>query len=256
MTPLAAEGLSFEVRGAKLLSDVQLIAESGQLIAIIGPNGAGKSTLLRLLAGDLQPTSGAIRIFDQLLSSLAPDELARMRAVLPQHVDRDIPFAAGDVVALGRHPHRNDPGSGAERDEELIAAAMAATSTSHLAKRIVATLSGGEQARVSLARVLAQDTPLILLDEPTASLDVAHEVRTMELLVDATVSGSTVITALHDLNAAAAHADWLVLMDAGEVRADGPPEAVLDADLLTAVYGHRMRVMPHPFRECLLVLAD
>ncbi len=255
MTPLAAEGLSFEVRGAKLLSDVQLIAESGQLIAIIGPNGAGKSTLLRLLAGDLRPTSGAIRIFDQSLLSLTPDELARMRAVLPQHVDRDIPFTAHAVVGLGRHPHRNAPESGAQRDQELIDAAMAATSTSHLADRIVATLSGGEQARVSLARVLAQDTPLILLDEPTASLDVAHEVRTMELLVNAAASGRTVIMALHDLNAAAAHADRLVLMDAGGVRADGAPEAVLDADLLTQVYGQSMRVMPHPFRDCLLVLA-
>lgn len=256
MTAVAAGGVTFEVGGVRLVSEVTIQADPGELVAVIGPNGAGKSTLLRLLAGDLRPTAGAVTVFDRDPAATAPDELALLRAVLPQHVDRAIPFVAGDVVALGRHPHRNDADAGAERDAEAVRTAMERTEVSHLADRVVATLSGGEQARVALARVLAQEAPLILLDEPTASLDVAHEARTMSLLSAEAAAGRAVVTVLHDLNAAAAHADRLVLMDAGAVRAEGSATDVLRPDVLSSVYGHAMRVLEHPFRDRLLILPE
>jgi len=157
-------------------------------------------------------------------------------------------------VAMGRHPHRHDPDNSAAADEAAIARAMERTATVAYANRVYSTLSGGEQARVALARILAQDAPAILLDEPTSALDVAHEESVMRELAARAGSGIAVLAVLHDLNAAAMYASRIVAMASGKVVAVGTPAEVLTDDLLAAIYGHPMRVVPHPFRDCPLVL--
>lgn len=251
---IAAAGLTYRVKDAVLVTDVDFRAEWGELVAIIGPNGAGKSTLLSLLAGDLRPSSGTASIDGLSLGHAATAELATVRAVLSQRTPIDVPFTAAEVVAIGRFPHRRDAANTNERDAEIVAAAMARTDTKRFAGRIFSTLSGGERTRVSLARVLAQDTPVIYLDEPTTALDVAHQERMMRQVAALASEGRCVVTVLHDLNAAAVYADRIVLMSGGRVVAEGSPRDVLRADTLTETYGHQMMVIDHPLHDCPLVL--
>lgn len=251
---IEARGVSYRVGDAVLVDGVDLVVAPGELVAVVGPNGAGKSTLLRLLGGDLRPTAGSILLGGEDTSDLAEIELAERRALLDQGSPTDIPFTAAEVVALGRHAHRRDPDNSAERDAAVVADALARTDVTHLARRVYATLSGGERTRVSLSRILAQDTPVVLLDEPTTALDVAHEVRVMAELAALTVSGRTVVAVLHDLNAAASTADRVVVMSQARIVADGPPGEVLTAGLLEEVYRHPMVVIDHPLGDGVLIL--
>ncbi len=168
----------------------------------------------------------------------------------------DVPFTSREVVAMGRHPHRRDPSNSSGADAAAIAEAMASTDTSHLAERVFATLSGGEQARVSLARIFAQATPVLILDEPTSGLDVAHEERVMGELTRRARRGAAILAVLHDLNVAARYATRIVAMMEGTITADGPPRTVLTEPLLTRLYGYPMHVVDHPFRDCPLVLTS
>jgi iron complex transport system ATP-binding protein len=256
VTPvLQAQGLGFSVGLAHLVAEVDVEFSAGELVAIIGPNGAGKSTLLALLAGDLPASAGTVAVKHLPIGDIPPPDLSLLRALLGQGIPADIPFTAAAVVAFGRYPHRRDPANSSTRDRKIIAEAMQRTDTAHLADRTFATLSGGERTRVSLARVFAQDTPIVLLDEPTTALDPAHEEHVMsEARRLARQDGKTVITVLHDLNAAAAYADRIVLMADATVRSAGRPEEVLQEGLLTEVYGHPMKVVDHPYRGCPLVL--
>ncbi len=249
-----AEGVTCRAGPAVLVGGADLAVGRGELVAVIGPNGAGKTTLVRALAGDLAPSDGEVRISGRPVGDYAAGELALMRSVLSQHQQPDIPFTARAVVAMGRFPHRRDPSNSAAADADAVARALERTAVAHLADRTFATLSGGEQTRVALARVLAQDAAILLLDEPTTALDVRHEELVMRLAASLAAAGRAVIAVLHDLNSAAAYADRIVLMDAGRVRADGTPAAVLDEDLLSEVYRQPLRVVEHPFRNCPLVL--
>ena len=251
---IEATGLNYLADSTPLVTDVDLTIEPGTLVAVVGPNGAGKTTLLRLFAGDLEPTSGSVALGGRPLGSYHPSEVALARAFLRHAPTLDIPFTARGVVALGRHPHRRDPANSTERDREAVTEAMAFTETDPFAERPFPTLSRGEQMRVSLARILAQDTPVMLLDEPTASLDISHQERMLKRLAERARPGRAIVAVLHDLNAAAAYADRIVIMSHGVVIEDGPPPAVLNDDLLSDVYGHSMRVTQHPFRDSLLVL--
>lgn len=250
---IAANAAAYRVQGATLVSDVDLEMAPGELIAVIGPNGAGKSTLLNLLSGDLHPTEGKVLINGIDTSRVLPGDIALERSILTQREPIDIPYTASQVVAMGRFPHRRDETNTREQDAAAIADAMAQTDTTRFANRTYTTLSKGEQTRVSLARVIAQTTPIMLLDEPTTALDVAHQERIMSR-VAALAGQKTVVAVLHDLNAAAVHANRMVVMSKGSVVADGAPQDVLQADLLTAVYDHPMVVVDHPFRNCPLVL--
>lgn len=249
-----AEGLGYRIGSATLVSGVDLAVHPGELLGIIGPNGAGKSTLLRLLGGDLSPTDGRVFYAEAPTDHLAPNELALRRSVLMQQTNPDIPFTARAVVAMGRFPHRRDPENSDAEDARVVADALQRTDTAHLAERIFATLSGGERTRVSLARVLAQQAPLVLLDEPTTALDVAYQERIMAELRRLAGVGQGVVAVLHDLNTAAHYADRLLLLAQGQIRAEGTPRQVLSEALLSEVYRQSMAVVPHPFRECPLVL--
>jgi iron complex transport system ATP-binding protein len=249
-----ASGLRYAVGESVLINGVDLSGAPGEVIAILGPNGAGKTTLLRLLAGDLVPDSGSVRVADLDTANASPIELARVRAVMRQGGNREIPFTALAVVEMGRYPHRSDPDSSLKRDRAAIRSAMDETDTSHLADRVFATLSGGEQTRVVMARIIAQQAPLVLLDEPTTALDVAHQERILRGLRNLATDGRCVVAVFHDLNAAAYFADRIVLIADGAVRVEGTPVEVLQPDLLRSVYRQPMIVQTHPTRGCPLVL--
>jgi iron complex transport system ATP-binding protein len=245
-------GVSVAVGGRRILEGVHLAVRPGELVALIGPNGAGKSTALGVLAGDVAPDEGSALIDGREAHRLRPAELGRLRAVLLQQKGVSFSYPVRDVVAMGRMPWARTPLSA--DDDAIVADAMAATGTSQLADRDVTTLSGGELARVSLARVLAQRCPIVLLDEPTDALDLGHQEQVLALATGLARAGSAVLAVLHDLDLAAAYADRVVLLSAGRVVADGAPEEVLTASRITATYGHPVEVLPHPTTGAPLVL--
>lgn len=255
-TALIARGLTYDVDGARLVEEVNIEAHRGELVAVLGPNGAGKSTVIGLLAGDLRPTHGSVHYSDADVARLSVGERALHRGVFSQRSPFDVPLTALNVVALGRYPHRHDASITPEQDAAFIGAAMEATDTAHLAHRSYSSLSGGERTRVAIARVLAQDTPIALLDEPTTALDVYHEVQILRILRDAADAGKAIIAVHHDLNSAMTYADRVVVMASGKVVADGIPEEVLTADLLASVYGVPMAVLDHPLTEGKIVLVS
>ncbi|MGW4423511.1 heme ABC transporter ATP-binding protein [Streptosporangium sp. NPDC004631] len=233
MGVIDVSSVSLSAGSVRLLADVSLRVAPGELVAIVGPNGAGKSSLLSVLAGDAAPSSGSVTLAGHPLGSLRPTGLARLRAVLPQRVTVAFPFTVAEVVAMGlygsRLPHH--------RERELLDGAMAVTDVAHLADRAYPTLSGGEQARVSLARVLVQRAPVLLLDEPTAALDIRHQEQVMRVARDRAEAGDAVVVVLHDLNLAAAYAGRVVVMRSGAVVAHGSPAEVFTPGVLSEVYG-------------------
>ncbi|HEY7707775.1 MAG TPA: heme ABC transporter ATP-binding protein [Gaiellaceae bacterium] len=257
MTPvLEAEGLGYAVDGSTLLQDVDLEVQRGELVAIAGPNGAGKSTLLRLLAGDLAPTAGEARLEGRPCRSYAPRDLARLRAVLPQQTVLQFAFTAEEVVEFGRAPHRGRFSGSIARERSVIRAAMKEADVLTFAARSFPTLSAGEQSRVSLARVLAQETPVLLLDEPTAALDIRHQEHVMGVARRLSREGRTIVAVVHDLNLAARYADSVALLCGGSLVASGSPWDVLTGGTLTDVFDHPVQVVPHPGGDRPLVLAE
>ncbi|MFD2474760.1 heme ABC transporter ATP-binding protein [Amycolatopsis silviterrae] len=243
--PLAAvRQATVRAGGRALLDAVDLEARAGEVLAVVGPNGAGKTTLLSVLAGDLSPDAGAATVAGRPADQWRTVELARRRAVLPQQNPLSFPFTVGEVVAMGRAPWRGTESQ--DRDEEIVAAVLAETDVAELAGRRYPTLSGGEQARVALARVLAQDTELLLLDEPTASLDLRHQEDVLRLVGARAASGAGVVLVLHDLTLAAAFADRIAVLDEGKLAAVGPPDQVCTAELLSEVYRCAVEIVSHP----------
>lgn len=246
--PLTLRGLGYRVGDTELVTGVDLDVAPGEVVAIVGPNGAGKTTLLALMAGDLVPTLGEVVVAGRDAGDDAG--LARHRAVLPQHQLLQFAFRCLEVVMLGRHPHP----TGEAEDIAVVERVMRQTETRALSDRLFPTLSGGEQARVSFARILAQETPIVLLDEPTSSLDLRHQSLVMATLRGIAATGGSVVAVLHDLNLAARHADRVVVMDRGRVRAVGEPGDVLTSTLLSDVYGCRVRVVADPDTGVPLIL--
>ena len=253
---LAARSLSYVVDSAQLLDGVDVEVSRGELVAVIGPNGAGKSTLLSLLSGNIVPSDGTVHYAEALAASLGDAERALSRAVFFENAPIDVPFTARSVVSLGRYPHRHDDSITPSEDVAFVDSAMARTDTSHLASRTFSTLSGGERTRVAIARVLAQNTPIVLLDEPTTALDIYHQERILQILRATADEGRAVVAVLHDLNNAVMYADRIVVMSGGCVVAQGPVDDVLDASLLSEVYGLPMAVVGHPLRMGKIVLVN
>lgn len=246
--------VSYDVNGKTLVSDISFSVGKGEFIGVIGPNGAGKSTLLRLIGGMLRPTSGTAKLMGRDTRGATPIELATLRSMMSGTIGEDVAYTARTVVETGRNPHRRRPGNSKDLDDSAVQKAMTVTQTSDMATRAYRTLSTGEQARVQIARILAQDAPVALLDEPTASLDIANTELTLATLSDGLTSDHTTICVFHDLSAAAFYTDRLALMSQGEVVADGAPSAVLDAELLSHIYRIPMIVVEHPSRRSPLVL--
>ncbi|MFJ9621793.1 heme ABC transporter ATP-binding protein [Streptomyces sp. NPDC101181] len=239
-----AAGLSVRLGGRQVLDSVDLTAHAGEVVALVGPNGAGKSTLLAALAADLPAGSGEVRIDGRPATAWSAPELALRRSVLPQSAALSFPFPVEDVVRMGRAPW-----SGTEREDEddaAVATAMAATEVTRFAGRPFSALSGGEKARVALARVLAQRAPLMLLDEPTAALDLRHQELVLRICRERAAAGDAVVVVLHDLGLAAAHADRAAVLHDGRIAELGPPERVFTGELLGEVYRQPVEVFPHP----------
>ncbi|MEU4655899.1 heme ABC transporter ATP-binding protein [Streptomyces sp. NPDC023723] len=246
-----AEAVRVRLGGRPVLDGVDVTVRAGQLLALVGPNGAGKSTLLAALAADLPATGGVVRMHGRPVSAWSPAELALRRAVLPQSAALSFPFPVAEVVRMGRAPYAGTPA--ADQDDAVVAEAMARTEVSAFAGRPFAALSGGERARVALARVLAQRTPLLLLDEPTAALDLRHQELVLRLCRERARAGDAVVVVLHDLGLAAAYADRVAVLRAGRLAADGPPAEVFRDDLLSEVYDQPVEVLPHPRTGAVLV---
>jgi iron complex transport system ATP-binding protein len=259
---IACDGVTVRIGPKSLLSGVSLRVGYGEFCALVGPNGAGKSTLLHVLAGDRSPTDGEVRAFGRPLGSFSPVALAKVRAVLPQEATLAFPFTALEVALLGRAPHVRVAESA--EDFAIARRALAAVGLERFEHRLYTTLSGGERQRVQLARALSQIGGLelgapriLLLDEPTSSLDPAHQHRTLKLARDLARDGASVLAVLHDLNLAAQYADAVAVLEAGELRACGAPEVVMSEALLTDVFGVPMRVLAAPWAPSrLLVVVD
>lgn len=247
---LHAQGLSYAAGGRQLLTDVSLELKAGEVHALLGPNGAGKSTLLKLIAGDLKPLSGSVALNGRPLGAWTPRERARQRAVLPQSDNLRFAFTTEEVVALGRLPC---PQHAPARESGIVREALTATDALHLCGRTYTTLSGGERARVQLARVMAQlwepvgpelggGARYLLLDEPTASLDLAHQHACLKMARSFAAGGAGVLAILHDPNLAMRYADRVTLMHQGRILGSGKPREVLTAGALETLYGIAVRV--------------
>ncbi len=252
-TPLIeARAVTVRLGGKLIISEVDLIARSGEVVALVGPNGAGKSTLLGALSGDADLASGEVLVDGRPMGSWSHVELALRRSVLPQQVTVTFPFTVSEVVRMGRSPWARTPVESS--DDEVVAAVARQTDVTDLMSRQYPSLSGGERARVALARVLAQSTSVLLLDEPTAALDVHHQELVLEVARARANEGAAVVVVLHDLGLAVAHADRVAVMDGGRVVADGPPAEVMSPELLSRVYNHEIEVIAHPGTGAPLVL--
>jgi iron complex transport system ATP-binding protein len=249
---LEARSASVALGGTPIVTDVDVAVRAGEVLAVVGPNGAGKSTLLSLLAGDRPCDAGSVLIDGEPIGSWSSTELALRRAVLLQQVSLSFPFTVGEVVAMGRAPWQGLPAD--SDDEQVVADSMAETGVTQFVGRHFQSLSGGEKARVALARVLAQRAPVLLLDEPTAALDLHHQESVLEVARRCAVGGAAVVVVLHDLGLAAAHADRALVLAGGRVAAVGTPSEVFTSALLSDVYGHDIEVFPHPRTGLPLVL--
>lgn len=253
---LRIENLSASYGSRRILHDVSLDVGSGEVLALIGPNGAGKSTLVRAVSGVI-PYTGHVRTNGDDFASLSPIQRARYIATVSQAVALPPAFTVWETVILGRTPYLGFLGQVSEKDEEIARQALGRVSALPFADRRVGELSGGEQQRVLLARALCQSTPILLLDEPTAHLDLQYQISLLELVTDlAHKDNLAVLIALHDLNLAAHYANRIALMVTGSIKAMGKPKEVLRPELIAEAYCLPVQVVPHPFLDVPLVLPE
>lgn len=245
---LAASGLRYRYPGASrpAVDGVDLSASEGTLFGVIGPNGSGKSTLVKLLLGALEPDRGEVRFLGRRLPSWRRRELARRVGVVPQSETVTFPVSVRDFVGMGRYPHLGTWRSEGPDDRRAVERAMGRCDLRDLSERGFSTLSGGERQLARVARALAQEPDLLVLDEPTVSLDVRHEMEMYELLAELSDAGTTILLVTHNLNAAARYADRLLLLQAGRSRAEGRPREVLTRETVEDVYRWPVRVVAHP----------
>lgn len=229
--------VSVDLGGRRIIDGVSLEARAGELVGLVGPNGAGKTTLLRVISGLLEPVSGSIELDGEDITLMAPRLRAQKLALLPQDHVVHWAISVEDLVALGRLPYRGFGSALSPTDRTAVAQAVAAMDVADFAKRSVIELSGGERARVLIARALAQDTPILLADEPAAGLDAVHQLDLFAHLRGLAEQGRCVVVVLHDLTMASRFCDRLVVLDEGKVHASGPAAKVLTPKVLKSVYG-------------------
>lgn len=256
---ITAENVSYRIKSKEILREVSMEMRGGEILAVVGQNGAGKSSLLKILCGDLRPTGGAVTMENRLLDEWKAADRARIRAVLPQDSGLNFPFTAFEVVLMGRAPHLGKTES--QYDYEIAEAALATFAVADLRDRIYPTLSGGERQRVQLARVLAQiweptgEQPRYLfLDEPIASLDLAHQHQTLKAITEFAREGVGVFLILHDLNLTAQYADRVLVLHDGAVLAADTPAEIFTPPLLKQAFGVEAVISKHPFFDCPLII--
>ena len=251
---LETRGLVVAYDGKVVVDGVDLALPEGSFTVILGPNASGKSTVLRALARVLKPESGDVLFDGRALSEYGSKELARRMGLLPQDAIAPEGMRVADLVSRGRYPHHSALQRWTSADDAATREALAATNTADLAERYVDQLSGGQRQRVWVALLLAQQTPVMLLDEPTTFLDIAHQYELLDLLRALNQQGKTVIAVLHDLNQAARYADNLVLMKEGRVVASGNPSELITAERVGEVFGIDAIVTPDPVTRTPMVI--
>lgn len=253
-THLAARNLTLAYDRRVVAEELTIEIPDGEFTVIVGPNACGKSTLLRALSRLLRPRAGHVVLDGHEIGSLPAKEVARRLGLLPQSSIAPEGITVADLVARGRYPHQKLLRQWSAADATAVAAALAATGITDLASRGVDELSGGQRQRVWVAMALAQETPLLLLDEPTTFLDIAHQIELLDLFADLHHQGRTLVAVLHDLNHACRYATHLVAMRDGAIVAQGPPAEVVTAELVEAVFGLPCLVIPDPISGTPLVI--
>ncbi|WP_280438504.1 ABC transporter ATP-binding protein [Nocardia carnea] len=244
---MRADRLRLGYRNRVISDELTVDIPDGTFTAIIGPNACGKSTLLRALSRLLAPESGAVLLDGKAIGSYPAKEVARRIGLLPQSSTAPEGIRVADLVARGRYPHQSLVRQWSRHDEDAVAAAMDATGVTDLSGRLVDELSGGQRQRVWIAMVLAQETPIVLLDEPTTFLDIAHQIQLLDLCRELNRdTGRTVVAVLHDLNHAFRYADHLIAMRDGAVVAAGPPREIVTAELVQQVFDLGCRIIDDP----------
>ena len=244
---LRATGLTLGYDADDVVHDLDVAIPDGRITVIVGANACGKSTLLRGLARLLKPRRGSALLDGHSLHEMRSVDVARVLGLLPQTPVAPDGITVADLVGRGRYPHQGWFRQWSPDDDAAVAAALEATGTADLAARPLAELSGGQRQRVWIAMALAQQTDLLLLDEPTTYLDINHQVELLDLLTDLNrARGTTIVIVMHDLNLACRYADHVVVMKHGRIRAEGAPEDVVDADVVSDVFGLRCEVVPDP----------
>ncbi len=237
-TILRLDGCSFSYRNALVLSDISLSLQRGRLYGLIGPNGSGKTTLINLLAGTAHPGTGSILLHGRPVHDYAKTELARQLSLVPQAFAMEFDYTVYEVVMMGRHPYIGRFGSPGRADEVLVLAALSTLDIMHLRDRFVTRLSGGERQRVLVARALAQNTGIMILDEATASLDIRHSIGIMQALrTRVEKEDVTIVAAIHDLDLAAAFCDELVVLNDGTLHAAGSVRDIMTQELIGRIFG-------------------
>jgi len=241
------KNLNFFYGNIPALKDLTFSVSKGDFFIIIGPNGSGKTTLMKVMAGIFKPKTGRLKILNRTLENYTRKDLAQTMAFVPQMMPVDFPFSVLEVVLMGRSPYMGMLGVEQEEDLKIAEQALAFTGVEHLAHRKLDQLSGGEQQRVFVARAICQEPEIILLDEPTASLDLAHQIRLMDLMEKLkNETGITVVMVSHDVNLAAMYCDRLLLLKNGKMVCLGPPDEVLTFQTLEAAYGCTLLVDESP----------
>ena len=254
---IVADNISLHLAGFDLLRTIDLSVEAGQVTVLVGPNGAGKSSLLKVLTGELNPSQGSVYLNQLELSQWDIQQKANVLAVLPQHSELNFPFTAAEVVGLGCIPHT----TGYAVDQKIITEALETVDASYLQRRLYTQMSGGERQRVQLARVLAQvwspsdlGEQFLVLDEPTAAFDLAHQQMILDIVRQFAARGVGVLMVLHDLNLAARCADNLVVVNDGMIEAFGSPAQVLTEHLVEKVFAVKATITRHPVADTPLVI--
>lgn len=251
---LWTENITIKYDNRVISRNLSVQIPDGSFTVIVGPNGCGKSTLLRTLSNLLKPSEGQILLDGKAITSYKSKEVARKLGLLPQSSTAPDGITVANLVAHGRYPYQSLIRQWTDEDEEAVMSAMELTNTSDLSHRYVDELSGGQRQRVWVAMVLAQQTPMLLLDEPTTYLDIAHQIELLELFKDLNQQGNTLVAVLHDLNHAARYADNIIAMKDGQVIAQGDPREIITAKLVEEVFGLKCIIIEDPIANTPLVV--
>jgi len=254
VTRLHADAVTLGYDERTIATDLSIAIPDGSFTVIVGPNACGKSTLLRALSRLLVPASGKVFLDGHSIGDLPAKEVARRLGLLPQSAIAPEGITVADLVARGRYPHQSFLRQWSQADEMAVVASMDATHVTDLSGRLVDELSGGQRQRVWIAMVLAQETPILLLDEPTTFLDIAHQIEMLDLLADLNAQGRTLVAVLHDLNHACRYASHLVVMKEGRIVAEGAPAAIVNERLVEHVFGMPCLVIDDPVSNTPLVV--